>query len=567
MTIWVVRRLALVCLVPMGLLLALWAGPVQGIPQSEPQSPPQPGGPSVGTAERPFVDTVDVRLVQVEAVVTDAEGERVHGLGAEDFQLLVDGEEVALEVFEEIRRGVTVTEGSRTVTAEGGEPDPAPTGRSILVFVDDFFTERATRRRLLGNLAKNLDTLGPGDRMAIVRFAGLGLEIRSEWTSSRKELERVISELRGDTPSELVRYSEVTAANDRTFDVMDPILTDLKATEQIRQAIGAMAAAMRAFSDAPGRKLLVPVTTGWQFDALRGVTNPTVLNTAELGREANNLAGPAPGLAALNAGGDTGGGAGTGSRMAEVMGIYGDHLLAPLVDAANLLGYTIYPMHLGRSLTNEVPRTSLWLVAKETGGRIATEGAANTMPLLPVVADTGSYYVLGFTPERAFDDRRHTVEVTVRRPRGATVRHRGSFLDLSHETRSRLKLEEALLLGRSGGDLDVDLGEPLHRRGQIQLPLTLHIPMDWVSVLPQGQDGEVFAADLELRVVAMDGDGQRSETTVVPLRLSGPEPEPGSVALYELAVDLRDREGQRLVLYLVDRLSGASKARVIEPTS
>jgi len=545
---------ALVCLSLA--LLPAWAGEPGGSTESSPD----------GTVQRPFVDTLDVRLVQVEAVVTGPDGERVHGLGPDDFRLLVDGEPTPLEVFEEVRRGVTVTEGSRTALAEGEGLQESPRGRDMLVFVDDYFTERGTRRRLLGNLAGNLDTLGPGDRMAVVRFAGWGLDVRSEWTSSRDELERVIAELRGETPGEMVRSSDLTAGSDPNFQVVDPKLTDLKAARQIREVTGAMAAAMRAFADAPGRKLFVPVSTGWRFDPLRGVPNPNTLNTAELARNANDYGSPAPGLGTLNASG-VGAPAGRSgaTRSAEVMDVYGDRLLSSLVDAANLLGFTIYPMHLGRPTTAEVPRTSLWLVAKETGGRLATEGGASTEPLEPVMADTGSYYVLGFAPERAYDDRRHTVEVTVRRPRGAEVRHRRSFLDLSHETRNRLKVEEALLLGRSGGDLDVTLGEPRSGRGQtVELPLTLRIPMDWVTMIPRDPGGDEYVGDLELRVAALEEDGRRSETAVVPVRLSGPEPPPGSVATYETAVQLRGRGDQRLVVYLYDRLSGASKGAAVE---
>ena len=45
-------------------------------------------------AEVPVIgETIDVRVVNVEAVVTSASGERVGGLKAEDFRLLVDGAE------------------------------------------------------------------------------------------------------------------------------------------------------------------------------------------------------------------------------------------------------------------------------------------------------------------------------------------------------------------------------------------------------------------------------------------------------------------------------------------
>lgn len=138
-------------------------------------------------------------------------------------------------------------------------------------------------------------------------------------------------------------------------------------------------------------------------------------------------------------------------------------------------------------------------------------------------------------------------------------------MDLSRSSRDAMKSEEALLLGGSGGDLEVSLGEPRSGRGKsVELPLILRIPMDWVTMIPQDKEETEYVGELELRVAAVEKDGRRSETTVVPVRLSGPEPEPGSVATYETAVQIRDRGEQRLILYLYDQLSGASKAAALE---
>src|SRR5436309_13537299 len=54
-------------------------------------------------------ETIDVRVVNVEAVVTGGSGERVRGLTAGDFRLLVDGREVPVEYFAEVEEGASVT--------------------------------------------------------------------------------------------------------------------------------------------------------------------------------------------------------------------------------------------------------------------------------------------------------------------------------------------------------------------------------------------------------------------------------------------------------------------------
>ena len=65
-----------------------------------------PGGEEdIGGA---FIDTLDVQAVNVEVVVTDRRGDRVTGLAASDFRLLVDGEPVSLDYFAEVREGRAV---------------------------------------------------------------------------------------------------------------------------------------------------------------------------------------------------------------------------------------------------------------------------------------------------------------------------------------------------------------------------------------------------------------------------------------------------------------------------
>ena len=61
--------------------------------------------------------TIDVRVVNVEAVVTAASGQRVPGLSAADFRLLVDGREVPVEYFAEIADGKSAEIVQRYVVA------------------------------------------------------------------------------------------------------------------------------------------------------------------------------------------------------------------------------------------------------------------------------------------------------------------------------------------------------------------------------------------------------------------------------------------------------------------
>src|SRR5215218_10215627 len=99
---------------------------------------PEPRQPMVQV----FEEAVDVRVVNVEAVVTDEKGARVRGLSAKDLRLLVDGHEVPVEYFAEVQDGKAAATPVAGAPA-GGAQAPASPGeavqRSYLIYIDDSF--------------------------------------------------------------------------------------------------------------------------------------------------------------------------------------------------------------------------------------------------------------------------------------------------------------------------------------------------------------------------------------------------------------------------------------------
>ena len=167
-----------------------------------------------------------------------------------------------------------------------------------------------------------------------------------------------------------------------------------------------------------------------------------------------------------------------------------------------------------------------------------------------MIEDTRSYYWLGFTPDWQGDDRTHKVRLEVLRP-GLEVRHRAGFKDLSRSAEIDFLVESALLFGELPGarPLLLEAGAVPAGKRRVEMPLTLRIPMDEITMLPQGSQ---YVAELELRIGAIDEEGRRNEISVVPVNLSGDGPPPaGSYATYELSVKIR-RAPQDLVVTLHD---------------
>lgn len=527
-------------------------------------------GPVVGQAGVPaqvpvFSDTVDVRLIHLEVVVTE-KGQRVTGLGPEDFRLLVDGNEVPIEYFTAVEDGAArqarpgASSSATIPVPQIGQNTEVPT--RYLVFVDDFFTIPAYRNRVLDKLADQLDLLGPEDQMAIVAFDGRRLTLLSTWTRSLAHLRTALAQAEERPAFGLQRLSEQrrfsTHQRYRTpgssFSGIGfggsgfssaPLGADVlhRSTElryQVDRVVAAATSALRGFAMPPGRKVMLLLAGGWPASV-----ESWVAGSAEAGRLY----------------------AGTKSRRS----------FAPLIATANRLGYTLYPVDVpgaqrrGRSAeygglgeaVSAAERGSerelnaeqaLFYLAERTGGQAFLDGASLTA-LERTVDDTRSYYWLGFTPDWRLDDRRHRVNVEVLRP-GVKVRARDSFSDLSRQSETTMQVESAQLFDAPlpGGELVARLGKPKGSGpGKVLLPIELEIPMDRVTMLPiSGGHG----ARLELRVAVINEDGERSDIPVIPVELSGQKlPAPGQIAHYETELKLR-RQRQELLLTVSDPLSG-----------
>ncbi len=506
-----------------------------------------------------FGESIDVRVVNVEAVVTGRGGRRVQGLSAADFRLLVDGREVPIAYFTEVVEGEMATP-----PVESNAPAPAissapggKVGTSYLVFIDESFGIKAQRDVVLRRLSAEL-RLGAEDRMAVVAFDGRRIDRLSDWTGDRQLLRDVLgkAQLRPSRGIERLAWRrsqgighEVAAAlgggrPGRGYSEPEGAAsegTPSRIYSEIEAAAAAAAAAMRGIDVPPGRKVLLLLSGGWPVISGRELLNDPLRAVPSA------FYVPRP-----------------------------EELFEPITDTANLLGYTIYPVDVQQldtestwaDATDAGPQpasfiTSQWeqsvhqalgFLAGETGGK-AVLNSARLTSFARVEADTRSYYWLGFTPEWRADGRRHEIRVEVRRP-GLQARARGGFSDLSPQKRAELETESLLLFG--GGEglelIRVHAGEP-RRTGlwSIELPVTLEIPAGALTALAAGGGYEVQAT---LSMGALDEWGGRTRLESVPIRLTLPAPPGPEAVRYETIVKLR-RVAQRLVFAVNDDLSGS----------
>lgn len=524
------------------------------------QAPPQQ--PAVEPPASIFGEQIEVRVVNVEVVVTDKQGNRVAGLQPGDFRLKVDGKDVPIEYFSEVRGGQAIAAGANTANTAAESPVPglpslapgSPVGTSYLVFVDDYFAIAPRRNEVLRALKGQIAQLGPEDRMALVAYDGRELEMLSTWSNSERTLSRALdqaisrqafgfqrlAELRSfETSSRLNASMGVVPGPRSTFGKqldLEEISYAERLANQVGRVVSAAVSTLRGFASPPGRKVMLLLSGGWPYSPADFVIN-------DPGRPIVSRDLPR-----------------------------GEELLRPLTDTANRLGYTLYPVDVpgveangpdaslgaprdvGMNLREQEMHASLQFVAAETGGK-ALLNSLRERALPDVAADTRSYYWLGFTPAWQRNDKRHEVAVEVTRP-GLEVRSRDSFLDLSRKTEVSMMVESAMLFGSAPGSvpMPMQVGKPVRAgRREIEVPITLAIPVDAITVVPV--EGK-HVAELELRVAAVDSDGNRSAIPVLPLRiaLDDPAQAAGKHVRYDTKIRLR-RIGQHLIVAVFDPLS------------
>ena len=508
-----------------------------------------------------FGEIVDVRVINLEVVVTDGK-DRVNGLTSDDFRIRVDGQEIPVEYFTEVQGGQAVTSATLDDAAAPALAPGDPVGTRYLVFIDESFALRPHRNRVLRNLSTQLSSLSPEDSMAVVAFDGNQLALLSSWTSSHRELERVFEQAK-----ERPAYGLQRRIGSHAFDFRSTGYRNLggfgdpygdrfngfhrygprfgfgarpgsQTYAETDRVLDAAASAMRGFAKPSGRKVMMLLSGGWPTRSGSGFSSTVTYRDGHSER----------------------------------------FLLRPLVDTANRLGYTLYPVdvkgvenHYGgaqysasqsarlfANIHHErewFEETTLHYLADETGGRAMIDGASLTA-LERTAEDTRSYYWLGITPTWQENDQRHRVKIDVLR-KGLKVRFRQSFSDLSRQTEVSMLLESAQLfdlpIPGENQQLGISFGEP-EAGGfrKVLVPLKLEIPLDQVTLLPY-QGG--YAAQLELRVAATDDRGNNAAIPVIPVELRGQSADSAQVGIFEVSLKLR-RRPHRLLVSLHDPTSG-----------
>lgn len=526
-----------------------------------------------------FSETIDVRVVNVEVVVTDRQGNRVQGLKPPDFELLVDGKPTPIDYFTEIEDGLALGARNGDMAAVPSVDPSAPVGTNFLIFIDDLFSIERDRNRVLDRLANDIGELGPADRIAAVAYDGQTVETLTAWTKSAGQFKDAMDRARSrpahglqqlSARNQVVQDQQLMAEHEAGRDqsgllesgqqVSSGLSGDNsrlglsyreKTSNQLESSVLAAMATMRQFANRSGRKVMLVLAGGWP----RSVE---IFARERL----------------------------PGSTLPVDRRVMSEHeLYGPLVSTANLIGFSLYPVDLpgltrdffgdasrgfganaqpdgtgaapGTLEKEDTIHSALHLLASSTGG-VPLMNAHRDLALASVVADTRSYYWLGFEPQRRENNRFHEIEVRLVGRADLNARTREGYVDMSRDHELDMTAKAALLFGDppEALPLEVHFSEPVRAgRRRMSVHVEVAIPLDEIQLLPVA--GEWLSV-VEIRVTAMDGAGNRSEVSFEKVPIAGSqEPQPGQIFYYETDLELRRRE-HSYVITVHDPLTGTN---------
>lgn len=497
-----------------------------------------------------FFDAVEVKIINVDIVALDKDGNPVTDLEREEFQLYEDGEPVEIVNFYRAGEEAAALAASRVDTPPVEDSRPATTRSpplTMAVFVDNTSLVPGNRRRILEDLKDFLNSqLAADDRIILLSYDGR-MNVVQQPTDSVDELLATIahiSETQANGALRSVAYRNVLReistdtsqgsaglglSLDPTPSIAQGALQAVRLYAEESHAntlrtLGAVREALGMLSALPGPKAMIYAGAGmtqnpaaglveaWEsrfsgldlpsggsfsfirelgeFDATAAVQD--VARVANTHRVTLYSLNPSDGLGGLTP--------------VEVQGM----------DAAG--NRTVTPRMQSLEVTNRAAVMNL--MASSTGGTASTGAMDNLLDT--VRRDFDSLYSLAYEPSDGSQNKDHRrIEVEVTRP-GVELRYRHHYREATPDERLADRTRSALLLEAAGNPMGVaiEFGEAKEGEdGFALVPVMVRVPMSALTLLPQG---EAHEGRMSLFIGARDSRGRLAPVSkqTLPLRIS-----------------------------------------------
>lgn len=222
--------------------------------------------------ETQYRETVEVRLHDLDAIVTDRDGKPVRGLTREDFILLEEGKPQVISNFSVFDATATSTlaEGTGAVADGTAPPQPAATPRRFIFFIDEMAIQSHARTTLKKHALALVRQMKPGDVATVLRPTGTA-RIVQDYTSDIAALEKSLTRAIDDTKLRMTApaFAELRALRRATEVAQSP--TEIAVAKQtyaeasrnrVETRLGQLRALVASAAQTEGKKILVLITSG-----------------------------------------------------------------------------------------------------------------------------------------------------------------------------------------------------------------------------------------------------------------------------------------------------------------
>jgi len=462
-------------------------------------APPQP----------PVTFKVEVNYVEIDANVTDAQGNFVRALNKEDFQLLEDGKPQALTVFSMVDIPIERVD-PPLFAAAAIQPDVVSNrkpfeGRVFVLVLDDLQTRFSRTARTRAAARQFVERyIGANDIVAVVNTSGYGKSMQ-DFTSNRALALKAIDASMGNkadssTSAALQDYYQnrdipgITSNNNASFN-------ELQRYDNARNSVRTLKGLADFMAGMRGRrKAVVFFSEGVNYDITNPIANP---HATDVQHEIRDMVAAAT-RANVNVYTVDPRGVSSGMEDAiEIGGLPVDNSISPtsLMDEMRL------------------EHDSLRIMADETGGFAVLNQNDFRNAFSRILEDNSSYYVLGYYPtNEKLDGRFRNVQVKILKP-GLKVRFRKGYaapvppkkekpLKGSPEERTSVPLRDALDSPIAISGLTITAFAAPFKGAGANVAIAMAIEVDGSTLkFTQTPEG-LFTDDLEISLFAADASGK-----------------------------------------------------------
>lgn len=520
-----------------------------------------------------LVETIEVRVTNVDVVVTDAKGNPVPGLTKDDFELRENGQVQPITNFYEIggaqlAAATSGTAGAPAPAEQASLPPAEVRQRRIVVFIDQYSIHPFRRNEVTKAIREALDNLmHPGDDLMIVVW-NRQLEVLQQLTSDRTKIVQALDGLaqRSADGSFLDTERERIVRNARdlwSFSKQNPRLLPMR--DAYRQASDAASAhadqvysmqrtlisnvkrAMATLSGLDGRKVMLYVGGNLEQNAGMDVfvavdavfVAEGVVQGHAFTRERRDLGPELTDLGkAANSNGVTMYMIDTGDRTRSV-----DASRASFGDSeAEFIGLSETPLAMGA-------------LATLTGGTLLSGTRNFKYTLDTITRDLGSYYSLGYRSSATGNTPRN-IAVRVKKP-GVRVRARRSFTPKTSDEEMRERVLASAFHPAMKGEMSVSVeaGKTEAAADGFRVPLKITFPSD-ITLLPEGDS---LVGEFAVYIVVTNDRGDASSIAHDVQKVKIPKAVAASVTkqpfIYTASVMVRKGE-QSVAVGIRDQVGG-----------